>query len=76
MPARNRNKQKGYTRLPEINLKELEEFKKRNQREREEFHMYLEWLKETGNKPGEGDYNSIIRELKLKKAAGQSAGSH
>jgi hypothetical protein len=53
-------------KLPEIDLKELERFKKKNQQEREEFHMYIDWLK-AGNERGERDYRDIIRELKLYK---------
>jgi hypothetical protein len=57
----------GVKKLPEIDLKEMEEHKHWIMQEREEFHMYVEWL-QAGNERGERDYRDTIRELKLSKS--------
>jgi hypothetical protein len=39
-----------YTKLPNIDLKELDKFKEQNFKERLEFQdKYIEWMKKTGN---------------------------
>lgn len=47
--------------VPEIDLGELEEFKKRNARERQEFiKKYAEWLKKTSNKEWSSQQKKLI----------------
>lgn len=53
-------------RLPDIDLKEMEKHKQWIMEEREEFHMYVDWLK-AGNELGERDYRDVIRELKAER---------
>jgi hypothetical protein len=53
-------------KLPKIDLKEMEKHRQQILQEREEFHMYVEWLK-AGNEPDGRDYHDIVRELKLAK---------
>lgn len=67
MPADGGKKQPpSMKNLPNIDLKEMEKYRQWIMQEREEFHMYVEWL-QAGNKLGERDYRDVIRELKLSR---------
>jgi len=51
----------GKDDFPKINLKELEEEKERNRKQRMEFiHQYTEWLKKTPNKEWSAQQNKVI----------------
>tara|TARA_Y100000034_G_C6906369_1_gene420760 strand:+ start:4609 stop:4776 length:168 start_codon:yes stop_codon:yes gene_type:complete len=48
-------------KLPKIDLKKLEEFKKKNARERLEFiDLYTEWLKKNNNKTWSSAQKKLI----------------
>ena len=48
-------------KVPNINLKELEEFKERNFKERLDFiDKYVEWLKKTPNKKWSKEQKELI----------------
>jgi hypothetical protein len=55
-------------KLPEINLKELERFKKQNFKERLEFQdWYVNWMKKTGNVKWSSAQKTIINRKSSKR---------
>ena len=57
-----------YTKLPEINLKELAKAKEENFRERLKFQdLYIEWLKKTDNIKWSSEQRSIINKKSTRR---------
>ena len=50
-------------KLPEINLKELEEIKEQNFKERLKFQdLYIEWMKKVPNSKWSSEQNSVVNQ--------------